>query len=197
MQPCCSITHILPEGDQRDRQAVSGRKGQEKRQDINNELKQGSQLQDPLKQLTIGNKGLWQLYVLKASLFLADGISYSCGNDQSQLMSDVTSFHVSSFYPCLFFMLTCFPDQARKSLYGRVQNSSERIFKRRRGAFGPEWRPVSKAAGPQARRVLSCLTCCYSDLSTSAVPHSSALWICVWAGFNDLPPLKLELLFSL
>lgn len=88
MKTCWSITHILHKGDQQDCQAVSARKGQETLQDINNELKQmASQLQDPLKQLTIGNRGLWQLYVLKSSLFLADGISYSCVNGQSQAYS--------------------------------------------------------------------------------------------------------------
>lgn len=107
-------------------------------------------------------------------------------------MTDVTSVHVFGFHPCLFFflMLTCFPDKADlhvpKSLHGRVPNSSERIFKMRRGAFGREWRPVSKAADPLARRVLSCLTCCYSNLSTSAVPHSSVSE----SGFNGAWTIK-------
>lgn len=46
------------------------------------------------------------------------------------------------FAHVFFFMLTCFPDKAelhfQRSLYERVQNSSERVFKMRRGAVGEE-----------------------------------------------------------
>lgn len=83
-------------------------------------------------------------------------------------MSDVTSFHVSSFCPCLFW-LTCFPDEL---LYEGAESFRAYVFKMGRGAFCQECGPVSEAADPRARRVLSCLTCCYSNLSTSAVPHS-------------------------
>lgn len=92
-----------------------------------------------------------------------------------------------------FFMLTSFPDKAElhvwKWLHDGVQNSPECVF-----SFGPEWRPVSKAAGPQARRVLSCLTCCSSNLSTSAVPHSSALCVWAWTRWDD--PSRRNLLLS-
>ena len=39
--------------------------------------------------------------------------------------------------------------------------------------------PVSRTADPRARRALSCLTCCYYNLSTSAVPHCSHLCFCI------------------
>lgn len=40
-------------------------------------------------------------------------------------------------------------------------------------AFSQVCWPVSRTADPQARRALPCLTCCFSNLSTSAVPRRS------------------------
>lgn len=98
-------------------------------------------------------------------------------------MSDVTSFHVSSFCPCLFFLLTHLPDEAELPFMKGCRIPQSVYLKWGEQPSRQEWRPVSKAADPQARRALSCLTCCYSNLSASAVLCSSTLWLgLMWWG---------------